>query len=1300
MPNRTFILAALGLAATFSSSAHSTPGDRSDFDAYYRRRAPHSAATEHRSNHLVVTGLDRQRQVPSFVWASPSHPLAPSTIRHRPTEAARHYLAQHAALYRISQTAIQNANIKHVHDTGRGGILVKLQPRVDGLDVFQSLCNVLLGRDGRLIAIAGSLRPETQAPAAKFRLRGQDAVARAFRDRSDLRVEASNVVGARPARGGYVEYDLYPTNAIASAALSFASPARSKRIWFPLPQGLVPAFYVELDLDRGNSADADLYAYVVAADSGKLLYRSNKTHNESFNYRVFAENSNGFRPLDGPVSNHTPHPTGQPDASYPAFVSSSLVSVEGLNQNPNMAADPWLSASATETRGNNVDAYTDNGPQGFSSGDLRAQVTSDRTFDHLFDTAKDALASEEQRMAAVTQLFFVNNWLHDYYYDSGFNEEAGNGQQDNYGRGGLAGDPLLAEGQDRAPENLNNANMSTPADGKSPRMQMFVYSGKTERNILIPSLNQSITTNGASFGPGNFDVTAPIALADDGVGDIADACESIGIDLSGKIALIRRGTCSFISKVQRASAAGAAGVIIANNNANEGPPALGGNGQADIGALSVTKSVGQLIENALLASEVSGTIQQLVGPRHDGTIDNLIIAHEWGHYLHHRLVRCSSRQCGGQSEGFGDFLSLMTMVREEDDLDGTFSAAVYAPVARADAGYFGIRRAPYSVDFARNGFTFRHIQRGMDLPTSFPRQPTSNDNAEVHNSGEIWASMLFEGFVGLLKRSKEPGAPYNFDQARRRMADYLVAGLKLTPKDPTFTEQRDAILAAAAASDFDDMLILAKGFARRGAGSCASSPVRDSQDNLGVVESYEVGAAIKIVSVELEEASPNCDADGVVDAGEDGILRIELSNIGPVKSEATRIQLSSSLPELEFLQDAGIDLPSLQPLSSTTLEVRISLSQALEQPAAVDIDVSVEASNACSASGATKHPFRLNYDNKAEASDADDFESDISVWVPKGLESGQVWARETTTGSDRVWHGIDTSHITDTHLLSPPLSVRSGSDFGLRFVHRHSFEVDEEPTFWDGGVIELSSDEGVTWQDVLDFADPGYAGPLSNEADNPLSDRPAFSGQNPSWPDTDTVDINFGAAFAGKTVLVRFRIGTDQAVGNAGWFIHEVAFTGLDSTPFPKVVEDESQCVRELVANAGPDQESTSGATVVLDGSETRVPNGQEASFVWRQLEGPDVALESASQTTTSFVAPDVQASTKLRFELRVQSGEAQSVDEITVRIEPSARADALVVKGGCGCHLPARKRSPSKPLALALSLLGLAWRRRRQQAP
>ncbi len=85
-------------------------------------------------------------------------------------------------------------------------------------------------------------------------------------------------------------------------------------------------------------------------------------------------------------------------------------------------------------------------------------------------------------------------------------------------------------------------------------------------------------------------------------------------DLLGKIALIRRGNCSFTSKVKTAQDAGAVAVIIMNNNTDL-PFAMGGtDATITIPAIMITKAEGDMLQNALL----SGAVNLSLNPS-DGT---------------------------------------------------------------------------------------------------------------------------------------------------------------------------------------------------------------------------------------------------------------------------------------------------------------------------------------------------------------------------------------------------------------------------------------------------------------------------------------------------------------------------------------------------------------------------------------------------------------------------------------------------------------------------------------------------------
>src|SRR5207253_10294109 len=82
-------------------------------------------------------------------------------------------------------------------------------------------------------------------------------------------------------------------------------------------------------------------------------------------------------------------------------------------------------------------------------------------------------APSTYRDAAVTQLFYWCNFMHDKLYELGFTEAAGNFQVNNFGRGGAGNDPVQADAQDGS--GTDNANFSTPSDGSSGRMQMYIF---------------------------------------------------------------------------------------------------------------------------------------------------------------------------------------------------------------------------------------------------------------------------------------------------------------------------------------------------------------------------------------------------------------------------------------------------------------------------------------------------------------------------------------------------------------------------------------------------------------------------------------------------------------------------------------------------------------------------------------------------------------------------------------------------------------------------------------------------------
>lgn len=134
-------------------------------------------------------------------------------------------------------------------------------------------------------------------------------------------------------------------------------------------------------------------------------------------------------------------------------------------------------------------------------------------------------------------------------------------------------------------------------------------------NIVAPSTNTVVKTykTGIASWPGGIvknSITAPIVLFDDGTAPNEDACSATTNDYTGKIVLIRRGTCNFESKSLMAQNAGAIGVVIMNNAAGAGTMNMGEDNTIEglIPTLFISKEDGDLLVSNL--NNLTGTFTQ------------------------------------------------------------------------------------------------------------------------------------------------------------------------------------------------------------------------------------------------------------------------------------------------------------------------------------------------------------------------------------------------------------------------------------------------------------------------------------------------------------------------------------------------------------------------------------------------------------------------------------------------------------------------------------------------------------------
>jgi hypothetical protein len=1190
--------------------------------------AVHSALT---AGSAARVQWDDRFGVPNVVWAAAKPRVAASSATSPRLDAgveaiARQYVEDYSALYGMTSADIADAYVANVHDIGQGPIVVKLRQKLGGVPVFREELNVVLDRNRDLVALTGhiSALPRTSRIAALstkpagFLLSAASAIRSATDDATTAEsIDINSFRFLGNAEGGY---QLYQGEA--------PDPVRVRQVYFHLPDHYEPAYYLELSVNGSASTSNDFYGYVISAIDGRVLFRNNLTADDaapsSFSYRVWASPSGDHAPLSGPQGyDGTPNPTGALDGYQPTFVAPGLIT---LPYGPISTKDPWLSNDATETVGNNVDAYVDTGaPDGYNGGaDFRAATNGSLMFDRVYDVAKMPTVSQEQQMAAITQLFYDINFLHDWFYDAGFNEAAGNAQVNNYGRGGIGNDSIRGEAQDYS--GRNNANMFTPSDGARPRMQMYLWDSSGNRTLRVDSpssLARSYVTGFAQFGPSGFDVSGPVVATTP-----ADGCTAITTSLAGKIAFIDRGgpsNCTFSSKATNAKAAGAIAVIVGNITTSASPDstvtmACGTSGACTITELSLppTMLVNLSDANAFRAALASGLqvyMHRDPSVDRDGTIDNQIVAHEWMHYMSNRLVADSTglvnQQARGMGEGWSDFAALLLTTRPDDTrfasnatFGGVYATAVYVTTGGSNGPilnngtYYGIRRVPYSTDLSKDPLTLKHVMNGNPI-TGAPVRTNGDgtNNAEVHATGEVWCSMLWEAYAALLRDTVGTSPRLTFAQAQQRMKEYLVASLKITPPSPTILEARDAVLAAAFARDKTDYQVFWQAFAKRGAGFDAVSAERFSSVNAGVVEDFNGSGGMAVTNVKIDDNVTSCLKNGILDAGETGSAKITLKNIGGVRLQATTISVVSSDASLTFASGGTVSVPATNPGDTVVIALNATLANAaaIVKP---DLTITINDPQITTAGGMKNtYQARLNALDLPKDSATDDVEAASTPWA---TDSGSSrWSRMEVSPREHRWFAPEPWDAIDVSLVSPPLMVGQGN-FSFSFKHRYAFDyaVSGGALAIDGGVIEISTDDGRTWTDIgdkIDRSTNGYGSvAIWRGNGSNIEGRRAFIATSPNFkydlpsssPFTTTI-VNLGTDYVGKRVQVRFRFvtGSDHSTApRLGWEIDDITFTNIQNLPFASLAPDRGLC-------------GVSATTTTLTASVASVTNGQPITF-------------------------------------------------------------------------------------------------------
>lgn len=335
---------------------------------------------------------------------------------------ARDYLAAHADL--LGFDAAQAAALRSVsRRPTRSFEVLTFEQRLGDVPVYGGRVRIAVASDGRILQVESGEVDAGMRLAAPATISASQAVMRAFAAAGfEEQVETAGAEVA-PLGRSIPGWELY-----ASPLGPNARPVPVQQTVFPTAVGLGRAAWVVHVAGPRSAAEV-----VVAADDGELLLRADLT----------AEiGSADYWP-------QSPDDGAQVPINFP---------------------DGWLPAGRTVTTGNNTDAFLDrdddNRPDPIDGDGLMGGRSFSDSQNFSFPGGDGRGNHLATGASSVLHAWIYANQAHDYFYELGFDEAAGNFQTDNFGRGGVGDDAVVMNIQD--PGIIGNAFFATAPEGMPP----------------------------------------------------------------------------------------------------------------------------------------------------------------------------------------------------------------------------------------------------------------------------------------------------------------------------------------------------------------------------------------------------------------------------------------------------------------------------------------------------------------------------------------------------------------------------------------------------------------------------------------------------------------------------------------------------------------------------------------------------------------------------------------------------------------------------------------------------------------
>lgn len=1091
-----------------------------------------------------------------------------------PEDIALNYLRQNKESLGLTSTDLSDVQVTDHYVSSHTGVThIYFVQRLNGIEVFNGLINVNVMPDGRILSVGNRFVPDLrsqvagQSAASVTAVEAVELAADHFQLRVTEPLQVINSLGGASqeviVNDGGISQNEIPAKLVFDASTDQVRLAWNVIIYQNDSQHW---WNVRVDANTGDILSQndwvvhenfrDIRQMQAAQKTTESIAANESSTDIPFGPTPAADGSSYtvyYLPVESPIhTSPAPPADGRTLINEPADVGGG--SPYGWHD-----TDGSDGPEFTTTQGNTVHAYTDTDANNLP--DPGSSPDGGPGLDFNFPITLSQAPSTYQP-AAVTNLFVWNNLMHDVNYRYGFDEASGNFQENNYGNGGLGSDYVNAEAQDGS--GVNNANFATPADGFNPRMQMFIgtnptpdVDGDLDNGVIAHEYGHGIS-NRLTGGPASAGCLSNTEQMGEGWSDWQALFMTMETGDAGTDA---RGIGTYLF----GQPANGPGIRPAPYSTDTG---VNNFTYSDISTVSIPHGVGFVW--ATMLWDMNWALIDEYG--FDEDVYKPSATPLSGNQLAHQLIT-DGMKLQPCSPGFVDGRDAI-LAADLALTGGVNQCTIWTAFADRGLGYSADQGSTNSVNDGTEAF---------DLPPGCLTVDLLPESQSIcQGDSAIYTTLVGENF----------STPVNLTVSGHPASTTAVFDTNPITSLPDATDLTISNTAGAAGGDYTLIITATDGVLTDTATS-----------SLYVFDGAPIAPSL---------TSP---ADEAVDV-----------------AQAPTLTWAAVPDATEYLVEIATD-------SAFTTVVYTATESTTSHDVSVNLaDFTthywrVSGNNLCGY-GTTSEVFSFTtiilpgtcVDNAVtEIAYTTDLEDGAPGWTHSGTQDTWTLSSANTTSGSNAWFAQDLDTLSDQRLVSPAIVLPdiSESPITLRFENRQIFEVPNgDGRCWDAGILEISTNGGSTWSQVPQSAmlTDSYDNILWNDTpgNNPISNDYGAAqawcdpGDPASWV-TSVVDLD---AYAGETVHLRWRLGTDSFVGNEGWYIDDVTVQSCH-------VPDYNVAVSSDMAQSGDAGSTVTYAVHITNtGSLTETFDLDIAGNVWTTT--PDMPTVTLGINESSIVSVTV----------------------------------------------------------------------------